>query len=124
MTSGAPEGWHSITTRLVVEDVDGLVGFLREAFAATGDYVPGRPAELRIGDSMLMVSPVGIRGATASSFDLYVEDADATFADAIRAGATVIEEPRDTPYGDRRGMVEDPAGNAWQIATRRNTGEG
>lgn len=118
MARGAPEGWHSITPRLVVEDVEGQVEFLRRAFAATGTYAAGQPAEMKIGDSMLMVSGVGVRPATASSIYLYVENADVTFARAVEAGATVVEGPKDTPYGDRRGMVEDRAGNLWQIATR------
>ncbi|MGE0601970.1 MAG: VOC family protein [Dehalococcoidia bacterium] len=119
MANWAPNGWHSITPRLVVDDVGEQVAFLREAFGATGTYVEGRPAELKIGDSMVMVSGVGVREAMPASLYLYVEDADATFAKAVAAGATVIEEPLDTAYGDRRGMVRDRGGNMWQIATRK-----
>ncbi len=119
MVTGAPEGWHSVTPRLVVHDVEGQVAFMREAFGATGSYTEGRPAELKIGDSMVMISGVGVRAAMPASIYLYVEDADATFAKAVAAGASVIEEPLDTPYGDRRGMVQDEGGNMWQIATRR-----
>ncbi|MGE3076987.1 MAG: VOC family protein [Dehalococcoidia bacterium] len=118
MAKWAPEGWHSITPRLVVPDVEGQVVFMREAFGATGEYVEGRPAELKIGDSMVMVSGVGVREARPASLYLYVEDADATFGKAVAAGAEVIEAMRDTPYGDRRGMVRDGGGNVWQIATR------
>lgn len=50
---------------------------------------------------------------------LYVPDVDATFARAVEAGAVKREAPQDTPYGDRRAMVEDPGGNVWQIATRK-----
>ena len=118
MVKGAPGGWHSVTPRLVVHDVAAQVAFMREAFGATGSYTEGRPAELKIGDSMLMVSGVGVREAMPASLYLYVEDADATFAKAVAAGATVIEEMLDTAYGDRRGMVRDAGGNVWQIATR------
>ena len=48
---------------------------------------------------------------------VYVDDTDATFARAIASGATSLEDPRDTPYGDRRAMVRDPWDNIWQIAT-------
>jgi len=48
---------------------------------------------------------------------VYVDDTDATYARAIAFGATSLEDPRDTPYGDRRAMVRDPCDNLWQIAT-------
>lgn len=48
---------------------------------------------------------------------LYVDDIDTTYQRALAAGAVSLEEPTETPYGDRRGMVEDPCGNVWQIAT-------
>jgi uncharacterized glyoxalase superfamily protein PhnB len=48
---------------------------------------------------------------------VYVDDIDATYKRALEAGAVSLEEPWDTPYGDRRGMVQDPCGNVWQIAT-------
>jgi uncharacterized glyoxalase superfamily protein PhnB len=113
----APAGWHALTPRLVTDDVAGLVGFLRAAFAATGEVPADRPAVLQIGDSNLMVSGVGPRPATAAFLYVYVDDADATYARAIAAGARSLEEPRDLDYGDRRGMVEDRWGNVWQIAT-------
>jgi uncharacterized glyoxalase superfamily protein PhnB len=114
-----PAGWRSITPRLFAEDEARLVLFLREAFGATGEVHPGRPAELRIDDSLVMVSGTAVRSATRACLYLYVEDADATYARAVAAGATTLEAPFDTPYGDRRAMVEDPAGNVWQIATRK-----
>ena len=77
------------------------------------------PAQLRIGDSLVMVSESGPRPATEAFLYLYVEDADATYRRAIAAGATSLEAPDDMPYGDRRAMVRDPAGNVWQLATFR-----
>jgi uncharacterized glyoxalase superfamily protein PhnB len=50
---------------------------------------------------------------------VYVDDADDVYLRALRAGATSLEEPSDTPYGDRRGMVQDRWGNTWQIATHQ-----
>ena len=109
--------WHSVTPRIVVEDVPGLVAFVRDVFAATGEMEPDRPAVLTIGDACIMVSGTGPRPATPAFLYAYVDDADATYRRAIAAGARSIEEPLDTPYGDRRAMIEDAWGNAWQIAT-------
>ena len=112
-----PEGWHSITTRLFVKNSAAYVQFLKDAFGATGEYMGERPSEMRIGDSIVMVSEVGPRAQTSSALYLYVDDADATYERALKAGATSVEEPENQFYGDRRAMVTDPAGNDWQIAT-------
>jgi tRNA-Thr(GGU) m(6)t(6)A37 methyltransferase TsaA len=112
-----PNGWHSLTPRIVTDDVAGLVEFLRQVFDATGELHPDRPAIMRIGDSVMMVSSVGPREAMPAFLYLYVEDADATYRRALHAGAQSLEEPSDTPYSDRRGMVKDRWGNVWQIAT-------
>ena len=119
MKPHVPNGWHNVTCRLVVSEPAKLVDFLRQAFDVEGDYVTDRPSQLKIGDSIVMISAEGPRAATRSSFYLYVRDADATFQRALQAGATMIEQPLDTPYGDRRAMVSDPFGNDWQIATYR-----
>jgi len=117
MKKGVPDGWHSITPRLVVHDTAKLVEFLRLAFGATGEFRTERPSVLRIGDSSVMVSGVGPRQAMPTFLYLYVDDIDATYHRALSAGAVSLEEPQDVPYGDRRAMVEDPTGNLWQIAT-------
>ena len=57
-----PEGWPTVIPRIVVHDATGLVGFLRRVFEATGEYRPGSPAVMKIGDSLVMVSDAGIRG--------------------------------------------------------------
>jgi uncharacterized glyoxalase superfamily protein PhnB len=72
---------------------------------------------MRIGDSIVMVSGVGPRDPISSFLYLYVPDADTTYRLALEAGAVSLEEPTDTPYGDRRAMIKDPYGNIWQIAT-------
>jgi PhnB protein len=114
-----PPGWSTLTPRVFTADVPGLVGFLREVFGAEGEVSDGRPSELRIGDSMLLVSDGGgVRRATSSFLYVYVQDTDAAFDRAVRAGAEIIEPPAETPYGDRRATVADPWGNTWQIATR------
>ena len=112
-----PEGWHSVTPRLVVDDTGRLVEFLKQAFDATGDFRNDRPSIIRIGDSLVMVSGVGPRERMPAFLYLYVDDVDATYKRALEVGAASLEEPRDVPYGDRRGMIEDPCGNVWQIAT-------
>ena len=117
MTRPMPEGWHSVTPRLVVDDAGRLVEFLKQAFDATGDFRNDRPSIIRIGDSLVMVSGVGPRERMPSFLYLYVDDVDATYKRALEVGAASLEEPRDVPYGDRRGIIEDPCGNVWQIAT-------
>jgi len=118
MSGYRPEGWHSVTPRIFTPDVDGLVGFLRTVFHATGEHRPGVPAEIRIGDSIVMVSGDGEREAMPAFLYVYVEDADASYERAVAAGAVSLEAPRNLPYGDRRAMVRDDWGNVWQIATR------
>ena len=119
MATWIPKGWHSVTPRLVVRDPAKLVKFFKQAFGATGDFLMDGPAQVRIGDSLVMISGVGPREAMPAFLYFYVDDVDATYKRALRAGATSLEEPQDMPYGDRRGMVKDPAGNIWQIATHQ-----
>jgi|SRR5262247_2984937 len=104
-------------TRIVVHKVPQFVEFLKRVFGAAGDYGPDVPTVMKIGDSMVMISEPGIRKPMPAFLDTYVEDADQIYRRAIEAGATSLEEPSVMPYGDRRGMVEDPWGNIWQIAT-------
>src|SRR2546427_9871441 len=119
MTKPTPEGWHSVTPRLVVHDAAMLVEFLKQAFGAIGDFSTDRPSVIRIGDSLVMISSVGPRAAMPAFLYLYVDDIDTTYQRALEAGAVSLEGPRDVPYGDRRGMVQDPCGNIWQIATHK-----
>jgi PhnB protein len=113
-----PDGWSTITPRIVTQDVRGLIQFLRAAFDAEGDFVCGRPSQLRIGDSIVMVSDgSGARVTMPAFLHLYVPDADQTYARAVAAGAHVIEAPAVMPWGDRRATVSDAWGNLWQIAT-------
>ncbi len=121
--AGAPAGWQTVTPRIVIEDVAGLVGFLKRVFEATGEVPDGAPAQIRIGDSLLIISAAGPRERFPAFLYVYVEDADAVCRRAVDAGAVLREAVWDTPYGDRRGMVTDPWGNLWQIATHRKTRE-
>ena len=121
-----PEGYHSITPYLTVNDAAGLIRFLERAFAATVKERMARPdgsvmhAEMRIGDSLVMLGQgAGESKARPSTLYLYVEDVDATWKRAIEAGAKPLREVRDEFYGDRSGGVTDPAGNDWYIATHK-----
>jgi uncharacterized glyoxalase superfamily protein PhnB len=114
-----PAGWHNVTPRLVASDPVRLVRFLRAAFGAEGEFSRDAPALMKIGDSIVMVGGAGPREPYSAFLHLYVDDADATYARALEAGAISLEAPDDMPYGDRRAMVCDPCGNLWQIATPR-----
>jgi len=115
-----PPGWPTVVPRIFTPDVEGLVGFLKSVFDATGDVRAGAPAEIRIGDSLIMVSDGGgAREPRAGFLYVYVADADHVFQRAVSAGARAVEQPTDMPYGDRRATVQDQWGNVWQIATWR-----
>ena len=105
-----------MTPRIIVRGAKNLVAFVKQVFGATGEYHPQAPAELRIGDSIIMISETGVRDTVPACLYVYVENSDATWQRAIDARARSIEAP---PYGDRRGMVMDKWGNTWQIATRK-----
>jgi len=116
--SELPGGYHSVNARIVVADVSAMVEFLRSVFGATGEVAADRPAEVRIGDSVVLVSAAGARDVFPAFLYVYVADADATYVRAVEAGAVSVEEPFDTPYGDRRAMVRDRFGNLFHIANR------
>lgn len=119
MSGFKPDGWSTVTPRIVTEDVATMVAFLKAVFSAEGEVAAGRPAELRIGDSTLMVSDGGgLRQPGGAFLYVYVPDVDAAFARACDLGAESLEPPAPTPYGDRRAMFRDPWGGLWQIATR------
>lgn len=118
MSKFRPDGWPTVTPRIIVRDPGNLVSFIKEVFQGRGEFHSGRPAEIRIGDSMIMVSDGdGLRESAPAFLYVYVEDADSTFRRAMAANAVAIEEPTDMPYGDRRATVRDGWGNTWQIAT-------
>jgi len=118
-----PDGWPTVTPRIITGDVAGLVRFLKAVFDARGEDRDGVPAEMQIGDSIVMISDGGgEREAMPAFLYVYVEDADRTYRRAVAAGANSIEAPIDMPYGDRRAMVRDAWGNLWQIATRQEGG--
>jgi len=85
-----PAGYHSVTPRMVVSDLAGEVEFLRAVFDASGDLHDGRPAEMRIGDSLVMVTPGGTRALFPAFLYVYVDDADEVYQRALTAGAVSV----------------------------------
>ena len=121
-----PEGYHTVTPYLVVDDVDRLLDFLKAAFDATEkERVPGQDgatghAEVLIGDSHVMMGRAQDEiPKLPCMLYVYVPDTDATYARALAAGATSQQEPADMFYGDRNASVKDPTGNLWTIATHQ-----
>jgi PhnB protein len=116
-----PDGWHTVTPRIVVRDPENLIQFLKAVFHARGEFRSGLPAEIRIGDSVVMVSGGdGLRDPMPAFLYVYVDDTDSTYQRAVAVDAASLEEPADMPYGDRRAMVRDAWGNIWQIATHKH----
>jgi PhnB protein len=106
-----------VTPRIVAHGAQQLVEFITHVFDATGTYSAERRSMIHIGDSAIMISEAGTRDPMPAFLYVYVENTDRTYARALATGATSLEEPFATPYGDRRAMIEDRWGNIWQIAT-------
>jgi PhnB protein len=128
-TSPIPKGFHTLTPYPVAQDAALLIDFLKQTFGAEETFraigsAGGIHAEVRIGDSMLMLGGGGPglswRGESRPmAFHIYVEDIDAVYQRALDAGAVSIQPPADQAYGERNGSVTDPAGNNWYIATSK-----
>lgn len=131
MVKPIPEGYHSVTPYLVVDDAEGAIDFYTRAFGAKekfrmpmGDRIGH--AEILIGDSHIMLADefpdMGHRGPKALggspvSIMLYVEDVDSTFKQALDAGATEKRPLENQFWGDRMGTLTDPFGHVWSLAT-------
>ena len=127
-----PDDYPRVTPYLCVDGAAAAIDFMVEVFDATERMRIAAPgglighAEVAIGDSIIMVSDeypemgvIGPKkiGGTAVTVMVYVEDADATFAKAVAAGATA-ERPVETHfYGDRGGQFIDPFGHRWNVST-------
>ena len=119
-----PEGFHTLTPYLTVDNASALVDFLKQAFDAKEHDVHRAPdgtvrhADLTIGDSHVMVGQAGGPSQPMHAMIyMYVENADAKYRQALSAGATSISEMTTQFYGDRHGAVRDCCGNQWWIAT-------
>ena len=134
MTDGVkpiPNGMHTVTPHLMCGDALDAIEFYKKAFGAKEESRLVHNgfllhAMLRIGDSAIMMSQEmperggrgpKLLGGTPCNIHLYVEDADAQTAQAVAAGAKVIMPVSDMFWGDRYGIVEDPFGHHWSIAT-------
>jgi PhnB protein len=118
------KGFRTITPYITVPEGAKLIEFLKSAFGAEellrAPSPAGFHAEIRIGDSILMIgSGESVRGhETIGAFHVFVPDCDAAYQRAMEAGATSMGVPADRPYGERSGFVKDFAGNHWYMATR------
>lgn len=132
MVKPIPEGYHSLTPYLIIKNASDAIEFYKKAFDAKVMVRVDGPngnvghAEIKIGDSMLMLAdectemgsknPLAL-GGTPVSICLYVPNVDQVFDQAITAGAAQLRPVVDQFYGDRSGMLTDPFGHVWCIAT-------
>ena len=134
MTKAIPEGYHALTPSLAVENAAEAIEFYKRAFGAKERMRMSTPmgtighAELQIGDSVLMladpmpqstVKPPKDLGGTSVGIFLYVEDVDEVVRQVVDAGGTVTMPVEDQFWGDRFGVVADPYGHQWQVATHK-----
>jgi PhnB protein len=127
-----PENYHAVTPYLIVNGAAQAIDFYKNVFGAQELMrVPGPNgkvghAELKIGDSIIMLadehpemdahSPQSV-GGTPVSLMIYVEDVDHVFKKALSAGAKESRPVKDQFYGDRSGILTDPFGHKWSVAT-------
>lgn len=131
-TDPTPDDYHTVTVSLTTNDAAAAIAFYKAAFGAQERSIMPGPdgkimhAELTIGDSILMLSDefpaMGSKSATTLggspvSVHMYTPDADAAFAQATGAGGTEAMALSNTFWGDRYGVVVDPAGFSWGVAT-------
>ena len=121
-----PDGYHTVTPVLMVNNAAKLIDFLKQAFGARERERYADPdgkilhAEVTLGDSIVQLSDAtGEWKPVQVPLLLYVTDTDATYRRALKAGATSLREPMDAFYGDRTAGVKDSFGNSWWIATHQ-----
>ena len=132
MVPAIPPGYHSVTPYLAQRDCAAALAFYERAFGAQRVMCLDMPggkiahAEIRIGDSILMMSDENPDWGSKSAVTLggspvqlmvYVPDVDAAFARALAAGGTQVRPVQDQFYGDRSGTLADPFGYQWTLAT-------
>lgn len=126
--SPIPRGFRMVTPYLVAADGLALLEFAKQGLGAEeimrAVMPTGVHAEVRIGDTNLMMGG-GLpdkpftEHLQPGALHIYVEDADAVTKQAVAAGATLIDAPRDQEYGERSSTIRDKAGNFWYIATAK-----
>ena len=129
-----PSGMHTITPHLVCEGAAAAMAYYQQAFDAVETWrLPGPDgkimhASMRIGDSTIMLvddfpehgslGPKALKGSPVT-LHLYVADVDAAYAQAIEAGGEAKMPPQDMFWGDRYGILIDPFGHSWALATHK-----
>ena len=130
-----PEGFHTVTPQLTLDNAAQTIEWYKKALGAEersraiGPDGKVMHAELRIGNSIIMVNDVMMGkgpkayGGSPASLWLYVDDCDALFNRAVAAGAKAGGGPmgqlQDQFWGDRSGTITDPEGYQWTIATHK-----
>ena len=122
--SWIPKGFRTITPNIIVDNAEDAITFLKRALGATEQYrltlSSGKitHCELRVGDSIVNLGE-SMEGWPAHGLvaQIYVENSDALFEQAVAAGASVIMPMTDMFFGSREGRISDPFGNVWTIAT-------
>ena len=133
-TKPIPQGFHSVTPYLTLNDTASAIEFYKRAFGAKEVMRMQGPggkighAEIKIGDSVIMLgdempgmgsrSPQSV-GSTTSGIMLYVDNVDTVFNQAVSAGAQVEAPVADMFWGDRYGRLKDPFGHSWSVATHK-----
>ncbi|MEW4487072.1 VOC family protein [Thalassoglobus sp. JC818] len=127
-----PDGYHAVQAYLIVQNADEAIEWYKKVFGAvermrlTGPGGSVGHAELEIGDSIIMLAsefpdmdvygPEHFNGSPIS-MAIYFEDVDTVYQRAVDAGATAKRPVQDQFYGDRSGMIVDPFGHSWSLAT-------
>jgi PhnB protein len=127
-----PDGYPRVSPYLIVDGAAAAIDLFTELFGAAERFrIPGPDdrighAELQLGDSVIMLAdehpemdilgPTKV-GGTPITVSVFVDDVDAVFTAALKAGSTALREPADQFYGDRSGQFEDPFGHRWSIST-------
>jgi PhnB protein len=129
-----PENYHSVTPYLSIKGATEALEFYKRAFNATEIFRLPTPngeighADILIGNSHIMLSdpceesPIPspqVLGGSSVGLYLYVNDVDALFEQAIKAGAKEVKPVEDQFYGDRTGTLKDPFGHIWFLATHK-----
>jgi uncharacterized glyoxalase superfamily protein PhnB len=133
-THACPKGMHTVTPHLVCNPASDAIAFYVRAFGAREEArVKSRDGKLLhgrivIGDSSVMLvdefpdfgsfGPKSLKG-TAVSIHLYVDNVDAFVERAVQAGAKILMPVQDMFWGDRYGLIEDPFGHHWSVATHQ-----
>jgi len=128
-----PDGYHSLTPYLIIDGAAKALEYYKQAFGATELFRMEHEgkighAEMKIGDSPFMLadanpqmghkSPKALDG-TPVSLMIYVDDCDTIFKQALDAGGVEVRPMQDQFYGDRSGMLTDPFGHVWNVATHK-----